>query len=292
MLKDNAINFLLNSYFGISLDADDEQIINVAINKAYDDATMRNALMQKNKQHKDGRDWNAEYQKLYNNTKKERNACNKEAKACCIDLIRTEFVEKFVKKDDINQEQYNQIHSDICKKIEETYDKKYDEQLKTYDKVKDFCAKENNHQKYFTIGNAQKWVNMTMKNLYILKGVFTDRIEFVDSVVPFLHIPIDNIILCGAYMRIKADNEKKNDWLESENDCIKEVSKLESYAIKSIDEKKTEKMKYVAWSNLETYEDYDNIQKVLMCLAKVEGEKPIEWECRVWLESAKKMKKE
>ena len=51
-------------------------------------------------------------------------------------------------------------------------------------------------------------------------------------------------------------------------------------------------MKYVAWSNLETYEDYDNIQNVLMCLAKVEGEKPIEWECRVWLESAKEMKKE
>ena len=155
------------------------------------------------------------------------------------------------------------MHRDICKKIEENYDKKYDEQLEAYDKVKDFCEKEYNHQKYFTIGNAQKWVNMTMKNLYILKGVFTDRIEFVDSVVPFLHIPIDNIILCGAYMRIKADNEKK-----------------------------TEKMKYVAWSNLETYEDYDNIQNVLMCLAKVKGEKPIEWECRVWLESAKEMKKE
>lgn len=190
MLKDNAINFWLNSYFGISLDADNEQIIDVAINKAYDDATMRSALMQKNKKYKDGRGWNAEYQKLYKNTKKERNACNKKAKACCIDLIKTEFIEKIVKKDDINQEQYNQMHRDICKKIEENYDKKYDEQLEAYDKVKDFCEKEYSHQKYFTIGNAQKWVNMTMKNLYTLKGVFTDRIEFVDSVAPFLHIPL------------------------------------------------------------------------------------------------------
>ena len=55
----------------------------------------------------------------------------------------------YVKKDDINQEQYNQMHRDICKKIEENYDKKYDEQLEAYDKVKDFCEKEYNHQKYF-----------------------------------------------------------------------------------------------------------------------------------------------
>lgn len=41
----------------------------------------------------------------------------------------------------------------------------------------------------FTYGHAQKWVNMTMKYLYIL-----DEANFSD-VFDFLHIPIDSIII-------------------------------------------------------------------------------------------------
>ncbi|MGN1060110.1 MAG: hypothetical protein ACI4QN_00105 [Candidatus Coproplasma sp.] len=42
----------------------------------------------------------------------------------------------------------------------------------------------------FTYGQAQKWVNMFCKYMYL----YDDR---MNSVLPFLHIPIDNIILNG-----------------------------------------------------------------------------------------------
>lgn len=41
----------------------------------------------------------------------------------------------------------------------------------------------------FTYGHAQKWINMTFKYLYMLEAVP------LDFVLPFLHIPIDNIVL-------------------------------------------------------------------------------------------------
>ncbi|MCP9082289.1 hypothetical protein [Streptococcus sp. CF10-1] len=41
----------------------------------------------------------------------------------------------------------------------------------------------------FTYGHAQKWINMTFKYLYMLEAVT------LDFVFPFLHVPIDNIVL-------------------------------------------------------------------------------------------------
>lgn len=43
---------------------------------------------------------------------------------------------------------------------------------------------------YLTIGQAQKWVNMFMKYMYICD-------ERMEMLLPYLHIPIDNIILDG-----------------------------------------------------------------------------------------------
>lgn len=44
----------------------------------------------------------------------------------------------------------------------------------------------------FTYGQAQKWINMTIKYLYILEA------QTFDEVFAFLHIPIDNYILAAA----------------------------------------------------------------------------------------------
>lgn len=43
---------------------------------------------------------------------------------------------------------------------------------------------------YLTIGQAQKWVNMFMKYMYLCD-------ERMEELLPYLHIPIDNIILDG-----------------------------------------------------------------------------------------------
>ena len=46
------------------------------------------------------------------------------------------------------------------------------------------------HNIIFSIGQGQKWINMTFKNLYIL-----DESGVTDHIISFLHIPIDNYIL-------------------------------------------------------------------------------------------------
>ena len=61
-----------------------------------------------------------------------------------------------------------------------------------------FILSKNIRKKYlennisFTYGQAQKWINMTIKYLYILEA------QTFDEVFGFLHIPIDNYILAAV----------------------------------------------------------------------------------------------
>ena len=298
-----SIEFLLNDYFGINIKATKEEIIDAAINKAYNEATMRNALLQKNEKVKN-KDGNDEYQKLYKNTENVRKECNKQAKKICVGVLKW-FV-TYLQREYFDKNEYDELHKSVCNILVAGghannldfmgYDNVYDENLesKKQDKnVGKFYELDKMHQPYFTIGNAQKWVNMTMKNLYILRGIFEKELEFIDKWEPVLHIPIDNFILYGAYRRIediKKNNEKVNKKCGEDVDsdylltCIKQVNKKESYYIKT---KKEDK--YVAWSRLQEYDDYNKIQKVLKFLAG-DYESPIKWECEVWLYSAKLMK--
>lgn len=54
----------------------------------------------------------------------------------------------------------------------------------------------------FTYGHAQKWINMTMKYLYIL-----DEANFSD-IFDFLHIPIDSIIIDLAATELSVSKPK------------------------------------------------------------------------------------
>ncbi len=63
--------------------------------------------------------------------------------------------------------EYDEWHEALCKKIIATYQKKGFE---------------------FHFGQAQKWVNMMMKYLYVLQ---TPEVE---KIIPLLHVPIDNYI--------------------------------------------------------------------------------------------------
>lgn len=68
----------------------------------------------------------------------------------------------------VDQQSYDQWHKAIC-----------DELVEYFSKL----------DIGFTYGHAQKWVNMTMKYLYIL-----DEANFSD-IFDFLHVPIDSIII-------------------------------------------------------------------------------------------------
>lgn len=97
---------------------------------------------------------------------------------------------------------------------------------------------------YYTFGQAQKWINMTLKYLLVLdyKPIF--------SLIPFLHVPIDEII-------VKIAKKEK---------CIK--AKLSDYLPWS------KKLSSEAEDNYELFQNgiRDNVKDLY----------PIQWEFKAW----------
>lgn len=116
----------------------------------------------------------------------------------------------------------------------------------------------------FTVGQAQKWVNMTLKYLWLLDAL-PDNIDEND-----LHIPIDSYIIEIAY-----DNKNKFD------------------NALGLEEKPKE-----SWSKLSEYKNYFGIQKDYFGIQKEIREAiktnttnetiPIKWESLAWIEVAEK----
>ena len=105
----------------------------------------------------------------------------------------------------------------------------------------------------FTYGLAQKWVNMTLKYLWLL-----DRLP-EGLTAKSLHVPIDSFIL-----------EK----LQEEN--VDEIRR----------DGDTYKYKGKSWSQLDDYDAYLDIQTKI---GQIAGKTfPIEWEGPAWIEVAKK----
>ena len=71
-----------------------------------------------------------------------------------------------------SQEEYDEWHEKICEKIVARYEKVCGDQ---------FC-----------IGQAQKWVNMTVKYLYLIDS------ECVKLFADFAHMPLDNYVFAAA----------------------------------------------------------------------------------------------
>lgn len=120
-----------------------------------------------------------------------------------------------------SQEKFDSWHEQLCKNIKMLYNKKGIE---------------------FTYGQAQKWLNMTMKYLYILE---VEGYTF-DSVFEYLHIPIDKYILKG----VEDDLEIK----------------------RPVD----------AWSRWDNYDEYLKYQNAIRESLREKGISPIRWEFENW----------
>lgn len=109
----------------------------------------------------------------------------------------------------------------------------------------------------FTVGQAQKWVNMTLKYLWLLDAL-PKNIGEKD-----LHVPIDSYIIEIAY-----DNKNKFD----------NALGLEEKPNKS-------------WSKLYKYEKYFKIQEAIREAIKTNTTNetiPIKWKLLAWIEVAEK----
>lgn len=113
-----------------------------------------------------------------------------------------------------------------------------------------------------TIGQAQKWINMTIKYLWI-NGLVSEEIY------GSLHVPIDNYILEKVYYIL--DNKGQNDFITKAGDQFK---------VK-------EKGVYKPWSQIT---DYDGCYKTVQAKIREISENPIEWEFKTWLEAAQNKK--
>lgn len=160
--------------------------------------------------------------------------------------------------------EYDKWHTTLCEELTESY---------------------NELNGIFSYGNAQKWVNMTMKYLYIfhrLLQVYNPASDFenkygkkIEKLIPKLHVPIDSYIIQAVW-------EKKDVSLPTKDQYLHKPRT--KYTAKN----NAEKVK--AWSQWEKKE-YDKTQEGFKSVVKEKYNCPIEWECDAWIETAKKLKR-
>lgn len=221
MKETNAIDFLLLSYFGITLCDSDERILDKVIDKAYRDAGSHVLSVA-----------DSEKPSRKNNASK------------CMKNSLEELPE--------DAEEYDAWHKDCVEKLYQSYEGCHYKDIK----------KKNSEETYnleFTYGMAQKWLNMTMKYLYILSEIFdgnngirkSDICQKTERISEKLHVPLDSYI-------------------------IKSAENLKVYA---------KNFKIDKWSKIDNYYDYMKYQEKIR--EKLNGKSPIDWECPAWITAAK-----
>lgn len=200
IVVDSMLDFLIYSYFAITFEDEDTEIIDAAAKRAYNDATMRGALVFKKSFDKNYD--NSEYISEYNKHEKMREAIRYAVKIFAVKKVVEAF--EYIKTRDFNESGFNEWHENLCEHLVNSVDKKHDTLLDKY------CNKlynmEINHQRYFTYGNAQKLVNMFLKNLYVLTVISSqykndekaknwyDRYKWIIDKSDCFHIPLDSYI--------------------------------------------------------------------------------------------------
>lgn len=160
MRDENCVNFLLYSYFGIELKdlepAQEQAVIVKCAQRAYKDfcRTLRFRKLDGSKSKKD-----------IENTHKEfcSNICGKIERLISESLLLS------------NVDHFDFRHNEACKAICQAVFK-------------------SNILEKFCYGQAQKWLNMTIKYIWLL-GL---RKEQFDRLIPVIHVPVDRYVMKAA----------------------------------------------------------------------------------------------
>lgn len=110
----------------------------------------------------------------------------------------------------------------------------------------------------FTYGLAQKWVNMTLKYLWLLDMLPNGLSEAE------LHVPVDSFIL----------------------EALKETQQFNTEGNKITGSGESYYYNGEAWSAISDPENYKKLQKEIRDIAKEQGISPIQWEGPVWIKVA------
>lgn len=137
-------------------------------------------------------------------------------------------IDNMIKCNSTEQTTFDKLHEDACEALIEEFKK--------------------NEYEGFTIGQAQKWINMTFKYLNLLDY------NGIEKIYEFCHIPIDRYIL--EYMLEKNIIEKENF------------------------------KKAIHWSKIKKYQDYFEIQEKFRDNCK--GKIPLDEEFEIWKDKKQK----
>lgn len=162
-------------------------------------------------------------------------------------------------------ENYNEWHKETCKKV--------------IDKAKEYEQKnwlQKNGKDGFYYGQAQKWVNMTIKYMWVT-GRWKDKL---DKLMKDLHVPVDSYILQGVW-------DDENLRLEDKRDILEKVFRGDIEA-RLKEGKKFNDQWVVSWSRWDD-KQYISFQENLR---KKLNENPFTWEGEMWIKIAKKRKEE
>lgn len=249
-VKNNkAFDFLLYSYFGIKesdLKPQSKKVPYICAKRAYLDLarTVKYNYSSSELEEMKSKKSSEEDKDKANNFIESKNNLIKNICKNILSPIETKEGEISFKNSD-----FDDWHKAKCEEIKEKMNGNYETVNNSYEKVL---------EESFTIGQAQKWVNMTLKYLWLLNALPT-------GVKPeYLHVPIDSYIIEIAY-----DNKNK-----FEN------------ALGLLEEKPEE-----SWSKLSKYEEYFKIQKAIREAIKTNTTNetiPIKWESLAWIEVAEK----
>lgn len=224
------IDFLMWSYFNLTLDDGDnlDRILGNSLRKAYLDATRRRA-----------------YNTLIPENEDALKKASEDAEISGGQILRDRILTLL----EGGVEEFETWHKETCSEVK-----------KAYEGVK------KNGKELFSYGNAQKWVNMTLKYIYLLYGLyqaFSPECRFcreygsaIEKYAREFHAPADSYIVKELGLNKVSVWSKWND-----NKEVKAWSK---------------------WSGNE----YDNYQKSLKETVQ-SGESQLEWEGPRWIKAAK-----
>jgi len=244
-VKKELKDFLVYSYFGIvpeciyddreyeknnDNDEFNDYCMKMVIIKAYSDATNQGA-------------YNTLFDKNLSNIDKLKKS-SEEAKKQSAKFLLEEL--KKLK----NQHDFDAWHEELCNNI-----------------VNKYCEVKDNEKAFFTYGNAQKWVNMTIKYLWVL-GMLPNSIKEKD-----LHIPVDSFIIDALYK-----GKEKDDNID--------FPKIEGKKLKEGKYYEQPSSYFKPWSKWEKDEYYETFHD------SIKGKKyNLSWENIKWIESAERRKR-
>ena len=142
---------------------------------------------------------------------------------------------------------FDELHKKICRRLVEEYG--CDEYYK---------VDKRGQLHKFTYGIAQKWVNMSLKYIYLLDEVLWGglRIRWTSYFATDFHAPLDSLVYEAIEDELKINVNKH---LEGQT-----------------------------WSQIDNYERYRQLQDMIRDKLKQKDKYPIEWENSAWVRAAHK----